>query len=433
MIGLGIHRARELAGNSNEDLVSVLDATSALSNSAMWEVRGPIDAGHILEGRDLGRDLGRVLWSHCATFEKITGVPAGMSQSGTEPPLATETRTRLFSIAHNALTNAFLHARPGRVDVSLSFEAGRITLSVSDDGVGLPDGYAALGRGFRRDAVGRRADGRNAPGGERQGRRHDHHLPGSPGGGSPASGCTGRLMKEEHSMSSAGRIRVLVVDDHPVMRSGLTEVLGASGRLEVVGQAGDGEEAVMTAGELKPEVVVMDVMMPRKDGFDACREIMELLPGTRVMMLTASTEEDAVIEAIAAGATGYLQKYSRPEELVGAVVDVAEGRLRIPEESVRQVFAMIRGERGLASRQKRHKLTALERETLALFASGRSYLEIAEERGNSTVTVRNTLYRIQDKLGIGTKQELVVWAVRGGLLDEVAAGPEPRQPVPEDQ
>ena len=144
MIGLGIHRARELAGDSNEELVAALDATYALSNSAMWEVRGPIDAGHILEGRELGR----VLWSHCVTFEKITGVPAGMSQSGTEPPLATETRTRLFSIAHNALTNALLHARPGRVEVALCFEAGRTTLSVSDDGVGLPDGYAALGRGF---------------------------------------------------------------------------------------------------------------------------------------------------------------------------------------------------------------------------------------------------------------------------------------------
>ena len=148
------------------------------------------------------------------------------------------------------------------------------------------------------------------------------------------------------------------------------------------------------------------------------------------MMLTASTEEDAVIEAIAAGATGYLQKYSRPEELVGAVVAVAEGRLRIPEEAVRQVFAMVRGERGLTSRQKRHKLTALERETLTLFASGRSYVEIAQERGNSTVTVRNTLYRIQGKLGVETKQELVVWAVRNGLLDEVAAGVD-SQPVPE--
>ena len=107
-------------------------------------MRRPIDAGHILEGRDLGR----VLWSHCATFERITGVPTGMSQSGTEPPLATETRTRLLSIAHNALTNAFLHARPGRVEVRLSFDPGRITLSVSDDGGGLPDGHAERGRGF---------------------------------------------------------------------------------------------------------------------------------------------------------------------------------------------------------------------------------------------------------------------------------------------
>ena len=144
MIGLGIHRARELAGESNEDLVAALDATSALSRSAMWEVRGPIDAGHILEGRELGR----VLWSHCATLEKITGVHAEMSQSGTEPPLTTETRARLFSIAHNALTNAFLHARPGRVEVRLDFEADQISLSVSDDGVGLPDGYAERGRGF---------------------------------------------------------------------------------------------------------------------------------------------------------------------------------------------------------------------------------------------------------------------------------------------
>ena len=144
MIGLGIHRARELAGESNEELVAALDATSALSRSAMWEVRGPIDAGHILEGRELGR----VLWSHCATFEKITGIPAEMSQSGTEPPLTTETRARLFSVAQNALTNTFLHARPGRVEVRLSFEADHIRLSVSDDGVGLPDDYAEHGRGF---------------------------------------------------------------------------------------------------------------------------------------------------------------------------------------------------------------------------------------------------------------------------------------------
>lgn len=144
MIGLGIHHARQLASDSNDELVAALDATAELTRSAMWEMRGPIDAGQIVEGRELGR----VLWSHCATFQRITSVPAEMSQSGTEPPLSAETRDGLFSIAHNALTNAFLHARPGKVQVRLAFEADRITLSISDDGVGLPVDYAERGRGF---------------------------------------------------------------------------------------------------------------------------------------------------------------------------------------------------------------------------------------------------------------------------------------------
>ena len=229
-------------------------------------------------------------------------------------------------------------------------------------------------------------------------------------------------------MSSATRIRVMVVDDHPVMRDGLRDALEASGRFEVVGLAEDGEEAVRTVGELRPEVIVMDVLMPVKDGIDACREIMELLPDTRVLMLTASNEEDAVIEAVAAGATGYLLKYSRPKELVEAVVDVAEGRLRIPDSAVRRVFAMVRGLRELVYRRDLDRLTAVERETLTLFAGGMPYTEIAQVRGNTPLTIRNTIYRIQDKLGVETKQELVIWAVRNGLMDDVAVG---REPAPE--
>ena len=129
---------------------------------------------------------------------------------------------------------------------------------------------------------------------------------------------------------------------------------------------------------------------------------------------------------------GYLEKYSRPEELTEAVVDVAEGQLRIPDEAVRQVFAMVRGERGLAPRRPSDRLSALERKTLTLFASVRSYIEISQARGNSVVTVRNTIYRIQDKLGIGTKQGLVVWAVGNDPLDEVVVGVD-SQPVPEGQ
>ena len=106
--------------------------------------------GHLFEGRELGR----ALWSHTETFERVASVPAEMVQSGTEPPLAVGTRARLFSIAHNALTNAFLHAGAGRVEVRLDFEADCIRLSVANDGVGLPDDYAERGRGFR----GMRAD-----------------------------------------------------------------------------------------------------------------------------------------------------------------------------------------------------------------------------------------------------------------------------------
>ena len=230
-------------------------------------------------------------------------------------------------------------------------------------------------------------------------------------------------------MPTTGRIKVMVVDDHPIMRNGLRDALEESGVFDVVGVAGDGEEAVRTAGQLAPDVIVMDVIMPSKDGIDACREVMELLPETRVLMLTASTEEHAVLQAVAAGATGYLQKYSEPDEFVQAVMDVAEGRLRIPDEAVKKVFAMLRSERGVAFDRPSGTLTALELETVTLFASGKPYAEIARARGNSVVTVRNNLYRVQNKLGIKTKQELVIWAVRNGLLDDVVVGDDNLPPV----
>ena len=119
-------------------------------------------------------------------------------------------------------------------------------------------------------------------------------------------------------------------------------MLELSGEFQVVGEARDGVEAVRAAAELHPDIVVMDVMMPNKDGVEACREIMESAPDTRVVMLTASTEEDAVIEAVAAGATGYLQKVSGMDRLLDTVREVAAGELRVPAEVVTRVFAGIR-------------------------------------------------------------------------------------------
>ena len=144
MIGLGVDSARTLAGDSNPDLSKTLTATSKLSRTVMWELRRSIDAGRIFEGRDLGS----VLREHTETFQRITTVPTRMVQSGAEPALSVDTRSRLFSIAHNALTNAFRHSEAKSVNVTLDFSGDRIRLTVEDDGVGLPDDYAHRGRGF---------------------------------------------------------------------------------------------------------------------------------------------------------------------------------------------------------------------------------------------------------------------------------------------
>ena len=146
MIGLGLETAIELADESNRELIAKLEATHALSKSTMWELRHPIDAGPIFEGRELGR----VLRSHASTFTTITSIPTELVQSGREPRLSTVTRGLLFSIAHNAMTNAFRHSHAGKVTIALSFGGDRLRMSVSDDGIGLPDDYEDRGHGFRR-------------------------------------------------------------------------------------------------------------------------------------------------------------------------------------------------------------------------------------------------------------------------------------------
>ena len=179
-----------------------------------------------------------------------------------------------------------------------------------------------------------------------------------------------------------------------------------------------GAAAVRLAQELKPDVIIMDVMMPVKNGVDASREITDMLPETRVLILTASTENNAVMEAVAAGATGYLQKHSGKDTLLRTVHDVARGEYRIPADVIRRVFVGTQETGRRQAVQERGRLTAREREILALFAQGLSYAQIAQARENKPLTIRNAVYRIQDKLGIGTRQELAVWAVRSGLLDE---------------
>ena len=218
-------------------------------------------------------------------------------------------------------------------------------------------------------------------------------------------------------MSDTSQIRVIIADGHPIMREGLKEILSRAGDLEVVGEVEDGASAVEMAATMRPDVVVMEASMPVMDGMDACREIRENLPDTRVLMLTASEDEDAVLQAVASGATGYLQKFCTAQKLVSTLRDVVDGELRVPASALVRLAAAARSRTYQTEEELLAGLTAREKEILGLFSQGMTYAEIAEQVGYRPLSVRNVIYVIQNKLKVKTKQELVVRAVRGGLLE----------------
>ena len=219
-------------------------------------------------------------------------------------------------------------------------------------------------------------------------------------------------------MTTDTRTSVMLVDDHSIMRDLLRDALENTGEFQVVAQAADGQEALRLVEEAAPDVIVMDVIMPVMDGIEACRRIMELLPGTRVLILTASNEQDAIVKSIAAGATGYLQKYSGKEQLLATLREVAAGEFRIPGDAARRLSRAVRSSSGDASSDQLGTLTEREKAILKLFAEGLTYQEIGEIRNNSGLTVRNAVSGIQKKLGFKTRQQMVVWAVRVGLVDD---------------
>ena len=219
-------------------------------------------------------------------------------------------------------------------------------------------------------------------------------------------------------MTSDTRTSVMLVDDHSIMRDLLREALENTGEFHVVAQAADGQEALRMVQEAVPDVIVMDVIMPVMDGIEACREITELLPDTKVLMLTASNEKDAIVKSIAAGAMGYLQKYSDKEKLLSTLREVAEGEFRIPGNAARRLARAVRSPLTEDGSERLESLTDREKEILKLFAEGMTYQEIGEIRNNSGLTVRNAVSGIQKKLGFKTRHQMVVWAVRIGLLDD---------------
>ena len=215
-------------------------------------------------------------------------------------------------------------------------------------------------------------------------------------------------------------IRVLVVDDHALFRRGLEIVLAQEPDIEVVGEAGDGAEAVEQAADLLPDVVLMDVRMPRRSGIEACTAIKDVVPSARIIMLTISDEEGDLYEAIKAGATGYLLKEITIDEVATAIRAVAGGQSLISPSMASKLlteFATLIKRDGDRHQVPAPRLTERELEVLRLVARGLNNRDIAKQLFISENTVKNHIRNILEKLQLHSRMEAVVYAVREKLLE----------------
>ncbi len=230
----------------------------------------------------------------------------------------------------------------------------------------------------------------------------------------------GDLVTDDHMRGADEVIRVLIADDQALFRRGLYVVLGTEDGIEVVAEAENGEEAIEKAEDLAPDVVLMDVRMPKVNGIEAARAIRDRVPTTKILMLTVSDEEDDLYEAIKAGANGYLLKEISVEEVAEAIRAVVQGQSLISPSMASKLLSEFNALVKRAEEKQQFPapaLTSREIEVLRLVAKGMSNREIADELFISENTVKNHVRNILEKLHLHSRMEAVVYAVREKLLD----------------
>ncbi len=216
---------------------------------------------------------------------------------------------------------------------------------------------------------------------------------------------------------NAQRITVLIVDDHQIVRQGLRSYLDMYDDIQVIGEAGDGREAVKLASHLKPDVILMDLVMPVMDGIQATAEITSLGIGSRVIALTSFDENDKVIPAIQAGASGYLLKDVSTEALVEAIRATYLGEARLHPKIMRKLMDEVSRQADRQKSAEGPQLTDRELEVLRLVIQGKSNREIAQVLVISEKTAKAHVSNILGKLGVEDRTQMAVYALKNNLLD----------------
>lgn len=219
-----------------------------------------------------------------------------------------------------------------------------------------------------------------------------------------------------NSIAGDERIRILVVDDHPLFRRGVVATLNAQPDMQVVGEASNGYEALERVRELVPDLILMDIQMPDCDGLEATRLIMDEMPYARIVMLTVSDDDQCLFEAIKAGAQGFLLKNLEPEDLAEMVWGVFRGEAPISRTTASRILREF-GRQARGENISLADLSAREREVLGLVAQGLSNQEIAQSLTVSVHTVKNHLRNVLDKLHLENRVQAAVFAVRQGLIE----------------